>query len=257
MVKGVLLDISGVLYVGDEPVDGAAQAVAALRIAGLPVRFVSNSTRKPKRVLLDRLRRFGIGAEAAELFTPVKAACDWMAATGHSPHLLIHRDLEEDFADFPDGGPKAVVVGDAGPYFTYEALNAAFREITAGAPFLALAANRAFRDADGKLSLDAGAFVHGLAFSSGVEPTLLGKPAKGFFEAATASMGCALAEAAMIGDDAEADVAGALSAGVGQAILVRTGKYRDGDEDRVTPRPSQVVADIREAVAILVSETQS
>ena len=35
----------------------------------------------------------------------------------------------------------------------------------------------------------------------------------------------------MIGDDANDDVQGAMDAGM-RAILVRTGKYRDGDEDR-------------------------
>ena len=55
-------------------------------------------------------------------------------------------------------------------------------------------------------------------------------------------------ELAMIGDDAEADVAGALAAGAGQAFLVRSGKYRVGDEDKVEPRPTAVVDGLLEAV---------
>jgi len=51
----------------------------------------------------------------------------------------------------------------------------------------------------------------------------------------------------MVGDDAEADVAGALAAGVGGAFLVRTGKYRQGDETKVDPRPSGVVEDLAAA----------
>jgi len=52
----------------------------------------------------------------------------------------------------------------------------------------------------------------------------------------------------MIGDDAENDVAGALKAGVGKAVLVRTGKYRLGDESRYDPPPSFVANDVSEAI---------
>lgn len=252
MVKGVLLDLSGVLYIGDDVVPGAPQAVARLREAGLPVRFLTNSTRKPRRLILERLRRLGIELQATELTTPVQAARDWLDRNGYSPHLLIHPDLSEDFADCAKDSPKAIVVGDAGRAFTYQALNAAFREISRGAPFLALAANRIFFDADGELSLDAGPFVHALEHASGVAPVLFGKPAPAFFAAAAASMGCTPDEVAMVGDDAEADVAGALSAGVGMGVLVRTGKYRAGDESKVAPPPTEIADDVGAAVEIIL-----
>jgi len=37
--------------------------------------------------------------------------------------------------------------------------------------------------------------------------------------------------AVMIGDDVAGDVKGALDAGLGHAILVKTGKYTTGDEN--------------------------
>lgn len=172
-----------------------------------------------------------------------------------SPHLLVHPDLKEDFADCANEGPKAVVLGDMGPYFNFEALNAAFRVLDNGALFLALAANRVFRDDDGELSMDAGAFVRALEYASGVKALLIGKPAPAFFAAAAASMGCTLSELAMIGDDAEADVAGALAAGAGTSILVRSGKYRAGDEERVEPRPTAVVDGIADAVAAVLAQS--
>lgn len=243
-----MLDLSGVLYSAGAALPGAVRAVERLRDAGLPLRFLTNSTRTPKRGLLEKLRGFGVAVDPAELFTPAQAAVDLLRAKGWSPHLLVHPDLEEDFRACPAGGPVAVVVGDAGRFFTYDRLNAAFRQLADGAPFLALAANRVFLDEDGRLSMDAGAFVTALEYASGVEAQLLGKPAPDFFRAASDSMGCALAETAMIGDDAEADVAGALAAGLGQAILVQTGKYRPGDETRVTPAPSAVAGDVGAAV---------
>lgn len=61
-------------------------------------------------------------------------------------------------------------------------------------------------------------------------------------------MGCAPGEAVMVGDDAEADVAGALAAGLGAGILVRTGKYETGAEIAADPAPTAVVNDLAAAV---------
>lgn len=247
MVKGVLLDLSGVLYDGDTAIPGGVEAVARLREAGLPVRFLTNSTRSPRRALLQKLSRMGFDLDEAELFTPASAACALLREQGLRPHLLIHPDLEEDFGGV-ERGEGAVVVGDAGPFFSFETLNAAFRVLMKGARFYALAANRTFRDADGELSMDAGAFVAALEYASGTEAQVLGKPAQAFFAAALEDMGVAPGDAAMVGDDVESDVSGALTAGLGRAVLVRTGKYREADEDRGDPAPSHVAPDLSAAV---------
>ena len=255
MIRGVLLDLAGVLYDGDRAIDGAIGAVARLTKAGLPIRFVTNSTRAPRRVLLQRLAGMGFTIDADQLFTPARAACDLLIRSGRAPHLLIHPDLAEDFADLPELGPeKSVVVGDAAGHFTYDAMNAAFRALTDGADLLALAANRSFRDSDGGLSIDVGAFVAALEYADDQSALVLGKPSPAFFKAALDSMEVAAPDAVMIGDDAEADVAGALDAGLGQAVLVQTGKYRTGDESRANPRPSHTSPDLAAAVDWLLAQ---
>jgi HAD superfamily hydrolase (TIGR01458 family) len=247
MIRAVLLDLVGVVYQGNQPLPGAVEAVAGLRDAGLHLRFITNTTRMPRRTLQRGLKKMGIEIADEELFTPAQAARAWLAAKRLSPHLLIHPDLEEDFANISGAAGEAVVVGDAAQGFTYAAMNAAFRKLLEGAEFLALARNRSFRDDDGELSLDAGPFVAALEYAAQREAVLLGKPAPDFFQAALASVGCDGKEAVMVGDDAEADVSGALVAGIGGALLVRTGKYRPGDENRVKPAPSATVEDLAAA----------
>jgi HAD superfamily hydrolase (TIGR01458 family) len=247
MISGVLLDLAGVIYDGDAAIPGAVEAVARLRGAGLPLRFVSNTTRSAKRTVLDRLHRLGLAVTDDELFTPAQAARAWLIEHHCSPHLLIHRDLESDFHGVPPGTRRAVVVGDAGERFGYQSLNTAFRELNDGAEFLALANNRAFKDTDGELSLDVGPFVAALEFACQRKAIILGKPSPEFFQAALAGMDCPPEEAVMVGDDAEGDIAGALRAGFAAALQVRTGKYRAGDEARFEPRPTAVVDDLEEA----------
>lgn len=254
MIRGVLLDLAGVVYDGDKPIAGAVEAVARLRDAGLPLRFVSNTTRSTKRAILGKLQAMGLAAGEDEVFTPAAAAREWLTRHRRTPHLLIHRGLEAEFGDLPRDGRPAVVIGDAGEGFTYSTLNDAFRHLAEGAEFLALAGNRTFRDADGGLSLDAGPFVAALEFATGRRATVLGKPSADFFLAGLSSMGCPADSAAMIGDDAEADVAGGLQAGLRFAVLVRSGKYRPGDEARFEPPPSVVLDDLAAAAGWIIEQ---
>jgi HAD superfamily hydrolase (TIGR01458 family) len=248
MISGVLLDLAGVIYDGERVIPGAVEAVQRMRDAGLPLRFISNTTRSTKRAVLERLAGFGVDVSEGELFTPARAACDWLIEHGCSPHLLVYPDLEPEFQGLPPGGERAVVVGDAGEALDYAALNRAFRALNEGAAFLALATNRTFKDADGRLSLDAGPFVTALEFAVQRPALVLGKPSADFFLSAIASMGCAPEKAVMVGDDAESDVAGALRAGLAGGLLVRSGKFRPGDEVRFEPRPTAVVDDLSAAV---------
>ncbi len=239
MAKGVLLDL--------QALPGAAEAIARLRSSGFSVRFLTNTTRTPKHRIIARLQSMELPIAAEEVFTPSQAARAWLSLRQLTPFLVVHPDLVGEFAGLAGMAGEAVVVGDVGETLTYAQLNDAFRHLMGGAEFLALANNRTFKDRDGELSLDAGPFVAALGFASRRQAIVLGKPSAEFFATALASIDCGPEDAVMVGDDAEADVAGALSAGVGRALLVRTGKYCPGDEDRVDPAPTATVADLAEA----------
>ncbi|RVC46672.1 TIGR01458 family HAD-type hydrolase [Mesorhizobium sp. M4A.F.Ca.ET.090.04.2.1] len=255
MTRGVLLDLAGVIYDGATAISGGVDAVARLRQAGFSIRFVSNTTRSSKKKVLDHLGAMGLTAAKADVFTPAQAAREWLLRNGRAPYLLVHPGLEPDFGELPARDKRAVIVGDAGDALTYAVLNDAFRELVAGAELLALATNRTFRDADGALNLDAGPFVAALEFASLKRATVLGKPSPAFFLSALASMNCPPEQAIMVGDDAEADIAGALRAGLSGALLVRTGKYRRGDEKRFDPPPTATVADLAAAADWIIARS--
>ena len=252
MLKAVLLDLGGVVYVGREPLPGAIDAIEKLKARGLALRFLTNTTRSSRRMLLDKLRSMGLVIAPDELFVPSSAVRQHLTSHGRHAHFLVHPDLREDFAGLPEDAPDAVVIGDAGEGFSYAALNQAFRILNAGAEFLALAKNRSFRDADNELSLDAGAFVTALEYATGRDAIVFGKPSEAFFAAALRSAGCAAEEAIMIGDDVESDVGGAMTAGI-DGILVCTGKYKPGDEKSIDPPPSYVADDLAAAADYILS----
>jgi len=157
MINGVLIDLEGVLYIGGYPLPGAREALLSLRAAGIPMRFVTNTTRLTRAAIVNRLARMGLEVSAQHLLTPVVVARQYLIDRQLTPHLLVHPDILGEFADLIGSPPGAVLLGDAGPAFNYETLNRCFRLLLDGLPLLAMGSNRYFRDGSA-LSLDIGPF---------------------------------------------------------------------------------------------------
>jgi ribonucleotide monophosphatase NagD (HAD superfamily) len=77
-IRAVAFDLDGVLYEGGAPVPGAVRGLAAVRAAGLPVRFVTNTTSLSRRLIAGKLERIGFEADPVEVFCPARAAAAWL-----------------------------------------------------------------------------------------------------------------------------------------------------------------------------------
>ena len=238
----VLFDLDGTIWDDDAVLPGVPDAVARVRAAGIRVRFVTNITRLPARVLRDRLAAAGIPAAIEDVQTAPVAAAGWLRHGGIVRVALCVADgTREDFHGFTldEAAPEAVVVGDLGAGWTFDRLNRAFLQVMGGARLVALQRNRYWQTGGG-LALDAGAFVAALEYATGADAIAVGKPSRAFFETAVRAVHSPAAEVVCVGDDVANDVAGARSVGC-RGVLVRTGKYRPGDEGTITPGPDAVV----------------
>ena len=159
--------------------------------------------------------------------------------------------VKEDFEGLEEADREvdAVIMGDLGEQFGFAILNRAFRHVMDGAELIALQKNRFWLTADG-LSLDAGPFVAAIEYASGIEAFVVGKPSGGFFDSVLEDLGSVAAEVAMVGDDIESDIGGALDAGL-RAVLVRTGKYREDFVAASGIEPTATIASIAELPAAL------
>ena len=241
----VCLDVDGTVTDGvlGPPLSGAALALGRVR-ARLPVRLVSNTTSISHRTFATRLREQGLLDRPASLVTPATAARRVLVSRGHdSGILLVEAEARPDYAWFrEDPAGAAVVLATEAHDLTIRELQPAFRRILEGAAFYALQRNRYFLRR-GSLVTDLGPVAAFLAYASGREPETVGKPSPLLYDAIAAEAGVRREEILMVGDDAEFDVSASVAIGMA-GVLVRTGKYREGDEARVTPPPTAVIGSV-------------
>ena len=254
----ILLDIDGVLHVSGEPIPGAADAVAELRSAGHGLRFVSNNSTLPSSVLAEELRAMGFAIEDSELQTTPAAAARELA--GKRVLALVMAAVVPDLGALELVGDhaEAVLIGgcdetlEPNQVFSYMNLARAFAEIQAGAALFCLHKNKWWQTKRGPL-LDAGAFVAGLEYATGVDATVLGKPSPSYFAAALDALDAEPERTWLVTDDVEEDVPGARLFGM-RTVLVRTGKFRPETLERAQTSPDIVVSSLAQFPALLLED---
>jgi len=255
-VRAVLLDIDGVLTVSWRPVAGAVAAVAWLRAAGLPLALVTNTTSRTRASMADALRAAGFPVSADDIVTAPAVAAAYLRERypGARCLLLNSGDIGADLAGVSLVGTDAtavdvVLVGGAGPEFSYDALNTAFRHLRAGARLVAMSRALYWQTSAG-LRLDSGAFVVGLEQAAHTEAEVVGKPAAAFFASVLTRLRVPAADAVMVGDDIDIDVLAAQRAGL-TGVLVRTGKYQASTHAAATTPPDHVLDSVADLPALL------
>jgi HAD superfamily hydrolase (TIGR01458 family) len=247
-MAAILLDIDGVLHVSGEPIRGGPEAVRQLRENGHRLRFVTNNTTHSHRSLAGELRELGFELEDDELQTTANAAARELAGKRVLALTMaaVLEDLEK--VELVGEDAEAVLLGGADEteetnrVFSYMNLARAFAELEAGAELFCLHRNRWWQTSRGPL-LDAGCFVAGLEYASDVEATVLGKPSTAYFGAAVEALDAEPELTWMVGDDIDADVAGAQRFGL-RTALVRTGKFRPDELERSTVTPDVVLSSV-------------
>uniref|UniRef100_A0A0M3HY40 Phospholysine phosphohistidine inorganic pyrophosphate phosphatase n=1 Tax=Ascaris lumbricoides TaxID=6252 RepID=A0A0M3HY40_ASCLU len=229
-IRGFLLDITGVLY-NSSPntlgiaIPGSIDAIDRL-YSESRVRFVSNESSESRGELARKLKKLGFNLKEEHIFTPAPVAIQYLKQHALKPHLLVHQGALKEFADMSKGEPNCVVMGDAECDFTYDAMNEAFRVLTAldDPLIITLGFGKFYQRVDGPC-LDVGGFAKALQYATDARIVTFGKPAESFFLAAIKDMRLSKDEVVMIGDDIVSDIGGAMKVGI-RAVQVRTGKWR-------------------------------
>lgn len=253
-IDALLLDIDGVLAVSWQPLPGAVDAMRRLREDGIPFRLITNTTTKTRHDLGETLRGAGFDVADHEIVTAVVATATYLRSVhpGAKVHVLSDGDAGDDLEGVELAGvddADVIVLGGASGDFTYEAMNRIFRRLMDGATLVGMHRNLFWKTSEG-WELDSGAYLAGLEQAAGVEATICGKPDAAYFGAALQGLDVPAERAAMVGDDIVNDILGAQRAGL-KGILVKTGKYRAGDESTAEGDADEVVDSLAEVPGLV------
>lgn len=243
----LLLDLDGCVWVGDEPTQGAPEAIAEVRAAGKSLAFLTNDPRRSPEEYVRKLWSLGLQASLEEVVT-VGAAIQHLLAERRrgtevyvlgSPAIFRHvADAGMRVVNGTDRSAHAELVVIAGhDDLHFSELRDAIQSVLAGADMIAANRDRTFPTADG-LWPGTGAVVAALEYATSRRSSLVGKPGPQMFRTALDRLGPG--PALMVGDRLDADLAGASAAGLDGAIVL-TG---------VTSRPEAEVAQDPAPVAI-------
>jgi len=274
-VRGLLLDLDGVMLLKGALIPGAADAIEQLNRRRTPYRVVTNTSLISRASLAEQGRRLGLAVPVERITSALSASAAWTRRTypGEPLFVITSADGRREFdgqwlltteeADSPDARAAAVVIGDSPDEITYPNLNRAFRLVRGGARLIGMHRNQWWLTPAGP-TLDSGAFVTGLEFATDQPALILGKPSRAFFAQAAIDLLGELAGGrrigrgalAMVGDDVRTDVLAAQRAGL-RGVLVLTGKHGLDDVARAAAqrrgggRPDVVAGSLAEVVAAL------
>ena len=245
-----MLDLDGVLWRGSRPIEGSADAVAALRAAGHHIAFLTNNSFTAVAELVEKLEDMGVPAEPADICTSAQAAAGLLergstALVVGGPGVaeaLTARGVEV----VTDGSKVDAVVVGFDPSFDYKKLTAAFQAVRDGARLIGTNADPTFPTSKGEIP-GGGSIVASVAYATGTTAEVAGKPNDPAARLLAERLGPI---AWLIGDRPDTD--GAMATAVGACFgLVLSGVAQSADG--LDPAPAAVASDLATIVGELTA----
>ena len=260
---GVLFDLDGTLYRGDEALAGASDFVRACRDAGLRIAFGTNNALLLRDRIAARLRDMGIDADAEELVTAPDALAAVVRGDGHTEVVRLGGPGLGDSLeraglpgpDVMDADPADVVAGRTAlavgldPERSLAGVARAAAIVEAGAIVYATAAEPHY-PTDRGVEAGTGTMLAALNAMVPVDPELCGKPSRHFGERAATALGTDR-PVLVVGDSLPADV-GVADAMGWDSLLLLTGSARKRDVN-LDGSPTHVASDLVEVLRDLQS----
>jgi glycerol-1-phosphatase len=249
--RGVVFDLDGVVYLGDEAIAAAPAALDQVRGLGVKVAFVTNNSYRPPDLVAEKLNRLGVKAAEGEVLTSAQAAVRLLGGRrgldGRKVMVVggpgLRQALEAAGARVVDGSAwreaEVVAVG-FDPELTYARVRDATLAIRSGARFVGSNPDTTLPTPEG-IWPGAGATLALLRASTGVRPEVAGKPERALLEEAAAAIGPG--PYLMVGDRADTDLDGAHRLGWSTA-LVLSGVTGPADLPDLTTAPDHLLADV-------------
>jgi NagD protein len=249
-----LTDMDGVLVHEEDPIEGAAEFIEALKASGLKYLLLTNNSIFTRRDLRARLLGSGIDVPEDRIFTSALATADFLdeQRPAGSAYVVGESGLITALHDvgyvMTDRDPDYVVLGETRTY-SFEAITKAIRLIENGARFIATNPDVSGPSHQGTLPAT-GSVAALISTATGQKPYFVGKPNPLMMRSALNRIEAHSETTVMVGDRMDTDIVSGLEAGL-RTIFVGTGSTRPDDVPRFPYKPTRVVASIADVVPLV------
>jgi arabinose operon protein AraL len=252
--RGWLLDLDGTVYLGEQLIPGAAEAIAALRGEGRRVAFLSNKPLQTRDDYAAKLTRLGVPAAADEVINSSLVLARHLRALdpGAPVYVIGEPPMLAEMAahgfEVRDDERVRWVVIAFDRTFTYAKLNTALQAVRGGARLIATNPDRTCPVEGGEIPDCAGMIAAVEAVTDTKVEIIVGKPSPIMLEVALHALGCAVHESVIVGDRVETDMAMGKQLGLA-TVLVLSGVTRSDDPRIAALAPDHVLRSVRELIA--------
>ncbi len=265
-LQAVLLDMDGVLYVGNSPLPGVQDFLDYLDATGRKWLCVTNNASKTPEEFVAKLAQMGVTAAPEHVFSSAQATAGWLAEQVRTNGVIPGKAfmfgmaglrvalLDEGFTLTDDPLAADYAVAGANFELTYAELADTTLAIRNGARFVGTNPDSSFPTERGPTP-GTGSILALLAAASDVTPEIVGKPNAPMFELAMQRLGTSPATTLMVGDRYETDIAGAIALGMPTAAVL-TGINNAEEFAAEDPPPALVVDDLPALLELLRAADQ-
>ena len=262
-IEGLIIDMDGVLWHGNNPIDGLVDFFFELRRIAMPFVLATNNASLTQQQYVDKLAKMGVTVLADEILTSSMATASYLAkhqADDKRRVFVIGEDglrepliaqgftltdlyqVNQPEKGISDQGADIVVSG-LDRQLTWDKLATATLNIRAGAKFYATNADTSLPTELGEV-MGNGGTIAALQAVTGVDAISIGKPEPILYQQAFAILGTTADNTVAIGDRLNTDILGAVNAGM-RSILVLTGVSSEQDIEDIDYQPTWIMDDIR------------
>lgn len=250
LFAGYALDLDGTTYLGDALLPGVARTITTLRAAGRPVVFVSNNPLHSRQAYAAKLTRLGIPATPDDVVNSSYVLVRHLLHTAPDARLFVigedsvKKELTGEGLRLTEkAGEVDIVVACFDRTFDYRKLKIAFDAIRGGARFIATNRDAYCPTPEGGLP-DCAAVIAAVEACTGQSVAeVVGKPSPIMGRALVERLGVPPADALMVGDRLETDIAMGRAAGMATAVVL-TGVTTPEAVQAADPPPDYVLASL-------------
>ncbi|GAB4581127.1 MAG: HAD-IIA family hydrolase [Anaerolineales bacterium] len=248
-LRGLILDMDGVLWRDHEPIGNLPAIFAQITALNLRVILATNNATRSASWYLEKLAGFGVTLEPWQIITSSQATAQYLLTKNPQGGRvfvvgetgLLDALSEKGFTTQGDRPVQAVIAG-MDRHLSYEKLAQATLLIRSGAAFIGTNPDRSFPTPAG-LVPGAGAILALLETATDTSPIIIGKPGPIMYQQALERLGTTPEETLAVGDRLETDILGGQNTNC-KTALVLSGVTTLAQAQAWKPAPDLIADDL-------------